>query len=309
MTWTQKAHQAGVFLTIGSGFVIPISTSLTGLFATLALVCWFLAGHFKTFADQVRSNPLVRAALLLFLVLVVGLIYTSAPFADAGHMLKKYRELLFLMVFISFLTTERYRALAQQAFALAMVVSLIPSMAAAIPTTRTRAMTATPVRMAMPVVEGAAWAGLLPTAVTGIPVRMICATRSMAAAIPTTRTRALTATPARKTMSVAEGAAWADLLPTAMTATGARMTRAAPPRDVSTRTMPPPAAMVPSAQTATLAAEGHVFPDPLSIVVMEISAPMICVTRSPAAPFRTTRIHATTAVPARRTMSVAAGAA
>jgi len=127
MTWTQKAHQAGIFLTIGSGFVIPISTTLTDLFTTLALLCWFLAGHYKTFVEQVRSNPLVRAALLLFLVLVVGLIYTSASFADAGRMLKKYRELLFLMVFISFLTTERYRTLAQQAFALAIVVSLIAS--------------------------------------------------------------------------------------------------------------------------------------------------------------------------------------
>jgi len=127
MTWSDKAHQAGVFLTIGSGFVIPISTTLTDLFTTLALVCWFLAGHFKTFVEQVRSNPLVRAALLLFLVLGVGMIYTSAPFVDAGHMLKKYRELLFLMVFISFLSTERYRTLALQAFALAMVVALVAS--------------------------------------------------------------------------------------------------------------------------------------------------------------------------------------
>lgn len=127
MTWTQKAHQAGIFLTIGSGFVIPISTTLTDLFTALALLCWLLAGHYKTFAEQVRSNPLVRAALLLFLVLVVGLIYTSASFADAGRILKKYQELLFLMVFISFLTTERFRELAVQAFALAMVVSLIVS--------------------------------------------------------------------------------------------------------------------------------------------------------------------------------------
>ncbi len=127
MTWTQRAHQAGVFLTIGAGFVIPISTTLTDLFTALALLCWFLAGHYKTFAEQVRSNPLVRAALLLFLVLVVGLIHTSASFADAGRMLKKYRELLLLMVFISFLATERFRELAVQAFALAMVVSLIVS--------------------------------------------------------------------------------------------------------------------------------------------------------------------------------------
>ena len=52
MTWTEKAHQAGVFLTIALGFVIPLSTSLTDLLATLILVLWFLAGHYKTFMDQ-----------------------------------------------------------------------------------------------------------------------------------------------------------------------------------------------------------------------------------------------------------------
>jgi len=126
MTWTEKAHQAGVFLTIALGFVIPLSTSLTDLLATLILVLWFLAGHYKTFMDQVR-NPLVRASLLLFLIFVLAMIYTPVSFGEAGKMLKKYRELLYLIAFIPFLSTKRHRTWAQCAFGLSMVVTLIAS--------------------------------------------------------------------------------------------------------------------------------------------------------------------------------------
>jgi O-antigen ligase len=126
MTWTEKAHQAGVFLTIALGFVIPLSTSLTDLLATLILVLWFLAGHYKTFMDQVR-NPLVRASLLLFLIFVLAMIYTPVSFGEAGKMLKKYRELLYLIFFIPFLVTEQHRIWAKCAFGLSMVVTLLVS--------------------------------------------------------------------------------------------------------------------------------------------------------------------------------------
>ncbi len=126
MTWTEKAHQAGVFLTIALGFVISLSTSLTDLLATLILILWFIAGHYKTFMDQVR-NPLARASLLLFLIFVLAMIYTPVSFGEAGKMLKKYRELLYLIAFIPFLSTKRHRTWAQCAFGLSMVVTLIAS--------------------------------------------------------------------------------------------------------------------------------------------------------------------------------------
>ena len=127
MTWTEKVHQAGVFLTIALGFAIPISTSLTDLLIALILVLWFLAGHYKTFMDQVRSNPLVRASLLLFLIFVLGMLYTPVSFGEAVNMLRKYRELLYLIVLIPFLCTEKHRTWAQCAFGLSMVVTLIAS--------------------------------------------------------------------------------------------------------------------------------------------------------------------------------------
>ena len=126
MTWSEKAHQAGVYLTIALGFFIPISTSLTDVLALLILVLWFLAGHYKTFVDQVK-NPLVRASLLLFLVFIIAMIYTPVSFGEAGKMLKKYRELLYLIAFIPFLATVRHRTWAQFAFGLSMVVTLFVS--------------------------------------------------------------------------------------------------------------------------------------------------------------------------------------
>jgi len=127
MSWAEKAHQAGVFLTIALGFAIPISTSLTDLLIVLILVLWFLAGHYKTFMDQVRSNPLVRASLLLFLIFILGMLYTPVSFGEAGKMLKKYWELLYLIALIPFLCTEKHRTWAQCAFGLSVVVTLIAS--------------------------------------------------------------------------------------------------------------------------------------------------------------------------------------
>jgi O-antigen ligase len=126
LTWSEKAHQAGVFLTIALGFAIPVSTTLTDLLVTLVLVLWFLAGHYKTFVHQAR-HPLVRASLLLFLIFILAMIYTPVSFGEAGKMLKKYRELLYLIALIPFLCTEKHRAWAQWAFGLAMVVTLLVS--------------------------------------------------------------------------------------------------------------------------------------------------------------------------------------
>lgn len=127
MTWSGKAHQAGILLTLALGFTIPISTSLTDLLALLILILWFFAGHYKTFVDQVRSNPLVQASLLLFLILIVGMFYTPVPLGEAGKMLKKYRELLYLVFFIPFLVKEEHRDWAQKAFVLAMLLTLAVS--------------------------------------------------------------------------------------------------------------------------------------------------------------------------------------
>ena len=125
MNWTERAHQAGVCGTLALGLALPISTSLTDALAALVLVLWFAAGHFKTVVHQVRSNPLVSAALCLFLILALGMLYSPVSLKVAAKGLKKYRELLYLIFLIPFLATEKHRIWAQAAFGSGMLVALI----------------------------------------------------------------------------------------------------------------------------------------------------------------------------------------
>lgn len=127
MSWTERAHQAGVCGAVALGFVLPISTSLTDALAALVLVLWFAAGHYKTVVHQVRSNPLVPAALCLFLILALGMLYSPVSLKVAAKGLKKYRELLYLIFLIPFLATEKHRVWAQAAFGSGMLVALVYS--------------------------------------------------------------------------------------------------------------------------------------------------------------------------------------
>ncbi len=117
----------GEYLVIGIGFALPISTSLTGIFSGLALICWILSDHPLNLIKNSLSNPLTRAGFILLFILLIGISYTSVPASTAFSVFKKYRELLFMAVFMSFLTTERNRKFAFLGFMFAMCLNLIIS--------------------------------------------------------------------------------------------------------------------------------------------------------------------------------------
>ncbi|CAI2719218.1 O-antigen ligase family protein [Nitrospina watsonii] len=125
--WQQRAHKAGLWLTVLTGAIIPLSTSLTEIFTTLVGVLWLAAGHYKNLWSQVRSHPLVRSSLLLYAALGVGVLYTEAAMPDWLGMLRKYRELLLVVVFMTFLDSAWARKAALKAFGAAMVVTLLAS--------------------------------------------------------------------------------------------------------------------------------------------------------------------------------------
>ncbi len=117
----------GEYLVIGIGFAIPISTTLTGIFSGLALICWIFSDHPLKLIKRILSNPLTCAGFILLLILLMGIIYTPVSVSTAFSVFKKYRELLFMAVFMSFLTTERNRKFAFLGFMFAMCLNLIIS--------------------------------------------------------------------------------------------------------------------------------------------------------------------------------------
>ena len=65
--------------------------------------------------------------MLLFFWFILGASYTSATSREAFSMVMKYRELLFIPIFISILTTEHYRGWAWKAFFIASILTLFVS--------------------------------------------------------------------------------------------------------------------------------------------------------------------------------------
>lgn len=91
---------------VAIGIAIPLSNALTNILV-VSIVLWFiLAGHYKNQWHRLGRYPIVFASLLLFIALVIGLFYTSAPLVEAIAILKKYRELLYIPLFILIFNDE-----------------------------------------------------------------------------------------------------------------------------------------------------------------------------------------------------------
>jgi len=104
------------WLALAVGFNIPLSTSvmevLTGFFV-LAALAWRRPSP-ATLWSGARSTLLLSTGL--FLALVVGLCWTSAPLKDGIRCLLKYREFLLLPLFTQVFAEARWRRLAVRGF-------------------------------------------------------------------------------------------------------------------------------------------------------------------------------------------------
>lgn len=119
---------AGNFFIILCCFFIPFSTSLMGATAILAACCWILSGRVFSLPRLMMDNKLVFLAISLFLLLAAGLFYTPVPLSEALSILKKYRELIYFAMVVSFMTdNENAAKLAEDSFVLGCVVLLLIS--------------------------------------------------------------------------------------------------------------------------------------------------------------------------------------
>ncbi len=126
--WSKALNSAGIFFVTLSCFFIPFSTSLLGVTAILACICWILSGRFLLLPLFIRDNISVLLATLLLLLLTAGLLYTPVPFGEAVLYLKKYRELLLFGVVVSlFYRNDLAAARAQKSFIGGCCVLLISS--------------------------------------------------------------------------------------------------------------------------------------------------------------------------------------
>ncbi len=114
-------------LAILIGFAIPISTALTNILCPLAILLLIIEGQYKQKYQRLRVHPVAMFALLFVGLMLLGLLYTPVPFTEAGLILDKYREFLYIPIFILFFRDPISRQWGLYAFISAILLTLILS--------------------------------------------------------------------------------------------------------------------------------------------------------------------------------------
>lgn len=120
------------FLALFTGFFIPISTALTNLLCALVLIFILIEGNHKQKLKDLSAHPIAIAAILLFAFMLLGLFYTSANFYEAGRVLSKYREFLYIPLFLLIFRDKKTRLWGIYGFLSAMGLTLFISYFSAI---------------------------------------------------------------------------------------------------------------------------------------------------------------------------------
>jgi O-antigen ligase len=111
-------------LAVLTGFSIPLSTSFSEITTGLFVACWLLSANFSAKWAVIRRNSPALLSLALFSLLMLGMIWSVAGFAASGRCLLKYRELLYVPMFVVVFQDARLRTPAVSAYMAAAVLLL-----------------------------------------------------------------------------------------------------------------------------------------------------------------------------------------
>lgn len=103
-------------MVVATGMSVPLSTAGVSVATALFFVSWLLAGGFALKQRRIGDNPVALVSLALFVLFVLGLSYSTAPFPDAARALMKYRELLLIPLYISVMQDPKWQRLGYYGF-------------------------------------------------------------------------------------------------------------------------------------------------------------------------------------------------
>ncbi len=122
--WIDRSAVAVVVIL---GFAIPVSAALSGILLAAFAVLFALSGHYRDRLRAVPANPVAVAALLLFLWMLMAVSYGTATWTEASLYIGKYRDLVFLALFLPYFTAPELRRKASIAICGAMAITLVLS--------------------------------------------------------------------------------------------------------------------------------------------------------------------------------------
>ena len=128
---TGGAAKGARWLAIAIGFTLPISTAMDNILLVLLFACWLASGRWREKFAAIRANPVALAILALFALVTLGLAWGQGPLQDGLLYFRKYSNLLLTPILVTVFTnaTDRQRGLL--AFAGAMALTALLSLAIA----------------------------------------------------------------------------------------------------------------------------------------------------------------------------------
>jgi O-antigen ligase len=129
------AERAAQWAAVVLGFSIPISVALDNVLLVVVLAGWLLAFRFREARQFVSGSRTAAAALILYGLLLAGSLYGERDPGEAGRVLLKYLDLLFIPLFAVLLADPglRRRALLGLAASLGLTLALSYLLAAGVP--------------------------------------------------------------------------------------------------------------------------------------------------------------------------------
>jgi O-antigen ligase len=126
-TFSSRAEASARACAIALGFSIPISVALDNVLLALILICWLASGNYRYKITAIKANPVSLAALLLFGLLTLGLLYGTRNPGDGLRYWGKYLDILFVPIFAALFRDKQTREDGLKAFGGAVILSLIVS--------------------------------------------------------------------------------------------------------------------------------------------------------------------------------------
>ncbi|MBS0261955.1 MAG: O-antigen ligase family protein [Planctomycetes bacterium] len=117
-------ERATRILAVLTGFSIPLSTSFSEICTTLFIGCWLCSGNWRSKWTDIRSHVVALGALCLFGMLGLAMTWSTAGWFAAARCLLKYREFLYIPMFLVVFRDAPLRRVAVSAFLLGGVALL-----------------------------------------------------------------------------------------------------------------------------------------------------------------------------------------
>ena len=103
-------QQFTILFVLLSAFSINLPTRFIDISLSLLFIFWVISGDFKNKIQRVKENPAALVALGFFILIGLGVLYSSAPLDRAlknGWL--RYIGLLLIPMIVSVLSDKKYR--------------------------------------------------------------------------------------------------------------------------------------------------------------------------------------------------------